>query len=208
MSIEKLTPDFYYSTGINASCGPNNSPLFQEYFIEAPAFFERNGIYYLLFGHCCCFCYQGSGILVHTAKSPLGPWTVQPGPDIACDPPSDTTTNTNQPNTKFIINRKSDINLITNSSMDNLNEVGAIPTPGQGCLYNNSPDISVTRSQQNYVIKVETKSGTQYVWTGDRWQQAPDGIKGHEPQFWVPLNFQANGDIEPVKWVDEFTLDL
>jgi hypothetical protein len=26
-------------------------------------------------GNCCCFCGQGSGIGVHTAAHPLGPWT-------------------------------------------------------------------------------------------------------------------------------------
>ena len=41
---------------------------------EAPILFERNGIYYLLFGHICCFCQQGSGAQVWTANHPLGPW--------------------------------------------------------------------------------------------------------------------------------------
>jgi hypothetical protein len=41
-----------------------------------------------------------------------------------------------------------------------------------------------------------------------RWQQAPDRIKGHEPQFWVPLNFDENGKIGKIQWVDEFILDV
>jgi hypothetical protein len=24
----------------------------------APAFFKRGSLYYILFGHCCCYCYQ------------------------------------------------------------------------------------------------------------------------------------------------------
>ena len=36
--------------------------------------FKRRGVYYLLFGRFCCFCQEGSGIFVHTASSPLGPW--------------------------------------------------------------------------------------------------------------------------------------
>ena len=41
------------------------------------------------------------------------------------------------------------------------------------------------RSQQNFVMEVPGSSGqSQFVWTGDRWQQAPDGIKGHEGQYW------------------------
>eukprot|EP01116_Phalansterium_solitarium_P018894 TRINITY_DN5140_c0_g1_i1.p1 TRINITY_DN5140_c0_g1~~TRINITY_DN5140_c0_g1_i1.p1 ORF type:complete len:426 (-),score=61.04 TRINITY_DN5140_c0_g1_i1:27-1304(-) len=70
MSIDQLTPDFLYSNG-------QTSAIFSEYFVEAPAFFKRQGIYYALFDWCCCYCYQGSGIRVHTAKSPLGPWVAQ-----------------------------------------------------------------------------------------------------------------------------------
>jgi hypothetical protein len=44
MHIEQLTPDFLYSTG-------NTGPDFSEYFVEAPVFFKRNDIYYVLFGY-------------------------------------------------------------------------------------------------------------------------------------------------------------
>jgi hypothetical protein len=69
MSIEQLTPDFYYSTG--------KSYMFEEYFVEAPIFLKRNNIYYVLFGWCCCYCMQGSGVLVHTAMDPMGPYILQ-----------------------------------------------------------------------------------------------------------------------------------
>lgn len=51
MSIEKLTDDYVYSTGQNASCGGDfGGTVFPEYFVEAPVMFERKGIYYALFG--------------------------------------------------------------------------------------------------------------------------------------------------------------
>jgi len=40
-----------------------------------------------------------------------------------------------------------------------------------------------------------------------RWQQAPDGLKGHEPQYWTPLQFNE-GSIREIEWIDEFTLDV
>jgi hypothetical protein len=49
---------------------------------------------------------------------------------------------------------------------------------------------------------------SRYIWTGDRWMQAPDGIKGHEPQFWSRLEFDAAGNIQPLKWVDEVHIDM
>ena len=65
---------------------------FDEDFSEAPAVLYRqtNGLFYALFGHCCCFCFQGSGLFVYTASEPLGPWTRQASPagfDAACEAP-------------------------------------------------------------------------------------------------------------------------
>jgi hypothetical protein len=48
--------------------------------------------------------------------------------------------------------------------------LGAEPTPGQGCLYGGSQQVSVTRSQQNFVITVPSAGGDSlYVYTGDRY---------------------------------------
>ena len=63
-SIEPLTPDFYDSSprGANAT-GPAfafNGTIFPDYFTEAPALFKRRETYYMLYGHCCCFCYLSS----------------------------------------------------------------------------------------------------------------------------------------------------
>lgn len=159
--------------------------MFAEYFVEAPVMFKRRDLYYVLFGPCCCFCYQGSGIIVHTAPSPMGPWTVQPGGDISCEHGTS-----------------------SSGTSDVEWDPRAIPTPGQGCLYENTTLVSSTRSQQNYVVEVQTATGIEYVWTGDRWQQAPDGIKGHDPQFWAPLSFDEQGYINRVRWVDQFTMDV
>ena len=61
------------------------------------------------------------------------------------------------------------------------------------------------RAQQNFVLQLP--SG-EHVWTGDRWMQAPDGIKGHEPQFWGRLAFDRAGRVQPLEWVDEMTIDV
>lgn len=42
-----------------------------------PSMFERNGVYYLLAGLGCCACRGGSNVVVYTAPSPLGPFTLQ-----------------------------------------------------------------------------------------------------------------------------------
>ena len=167
-----------------------NLTAFPVDFVEAPALFERKGVYYAIFGHCCCFCYQGSGMFVFTALHPLGPWVQQPG--------------------------RADIGCVAGDVMPTPAAAGtlpltAIPQPGQGCLYNGVKAASPMRSQQNFIIQVETAAGTEYVWTGDRWMQAPDGVKGHEPQYWTKLVFDDSvqpAAILPLSWVDEFTLNV
>lgn len=74
--------------------------------------------------------------------------------------------------------------------------------PGQVC----NP---VSQAQGNFVIEIPlVGGGVQYVWTGDRWQDAPDHLLGHDPQTWFPLTFEDNGDIVPFEWVDSFVVDV
>lgn len=56
---------------------------------------------------------------------------------------------------------------------------------------------------------MESESGEpQFVWTGDRWMQAPDGQKSHEPQFWSILEFDEQGNVLPLKWQNSFELSV
>jgi hypothetical protein len=105
-------------------------PAFKDYFVEAPAFWERKGTYYLSFGECCCFCDYGSGIRVYMAPHAIGPWVEQPG----------------------------------------------LENPGRNNGLNTGN--STTHAQQNFVTRVKLKNGDYgYMWNGDRWGQAPDGLK-------------------------------
>ena len=45
-------------------------------------------------------------------------------------------------------------------------------------------------------------------WYGDRWQSAPDGVKGHDFTYWSPLAFAADGNITAFAWVDNFTITV
>lgn len=38
--------------------------------------------------------------------------------------------------------------------------------------------------------------------------QAPDGLKGHDPQYWYPLSFDAEGNVGTISWVNNFTLNV
>ena len=80
---------------------------------------------------------------------------------------------------------------------------------GQRCnFYGNS----LTKAQQNFVIQIPQPDGsTQFVWTGDRWQSAADGIKAHDLQYWSVLEFEeVNGTELPVQftWQDEIQVNV
>ena len=69
MSVEKLSDDYLTSLGKQF-----NSGFFGAAGVEAPTMFKRNGIYYAVFGSCCCYCQDGSAVTVYTSSSPLGPY--------------------------------------------------------------------------------------------------------------------------------------
>ena len=58
----------------------------------------------------------------------------------------------------------------------------------------------IVAAQQTWVAKFPTADGGIYIWMGDRWESRPDGIKGHDFQFWSPpLEFSPTGDLMPLK---------
>jgi len=67
MSVEKLSDDYLSSLGKQF-----NSGFFGQSDVEAPAMFKRNGVYYAVFGSCCCNCQEGSGVTVYQTKNYLG----------------------------------------------------------------------------------------------------------------------------------------
>jgi hypothetical protein len=76
-------------------------------------------------------------------------------------------------------------------------------TAGPGAICN-----PVTQAQQNFVMQVPLVSGeTAFVWTGDKWQQSPNGMYDQQPQTWLPLEFDGD-TIKPLRFVDTFTLDV
>lgn len=157
ISVERLSDDFQRSAAaLNASM---SSGIFGTAYSEAPSIFRRGGVYYALFGRCCCFCGEGSDVEVYTATaSPLGPWSFQ-------------------------------------------GEVGRLPS-----------GASTTKAQQNFVFHVDVAGGhQQWLWTGDHWQSAPDKVKDHDLQTWLPMAFDDTKAVPVVQnfaWVDSFTLNL
>jgi len=197
MTVERLTEDFLASAA-SSSQVPNfslmpqsaavvlaqqsnvSSGVFGLEFVEAPVFFKRNGIYYALFGNCCCFCGHGSGIGVYTASSPLGPFAYHD--NIGC---------------------------LANTTLSQGCGCGMVHKVGTTTC--NFYGQSLTKAQQNFVIRIPQPGGKpdQFVWTGDMWQSAADGIKAHDRQYWSVLRFENVGGIElPMQFTWEDTIEI
>lgn len=75
---------YHVRTGItvvqlNATCtGPSEVAPYElpNGGVEGPSMFKRAGVYYILVGQGCCACKGGSNVVVYTAASPLGPYTL------------------------------------------------------------------------------------------------------------------------------------
>jgi hypothetical protein len=64
-------------------------------------------------------------------------------------------------------------------------------------------------AQQTFVAEIPTMGGTAYLWMGDLWNSRPDGVKGHDLQYWSPpLAFDDAGMIVTMTRTDSFTLRL
>ena len=68
---------------------------------------------------------------------------------------------------------------------------------------------SIIKAQGKHVTAIPTPSGTVFLWIGDRWSSRPDGIKGHDFQYWSsPFQFENDGMIKQMKWEDQWSLEL
>jgi len=63
-------------------------------------------------------------------------------------------------------------------------------------------------AQQTSVLKYKSDKGDQFMWFGDRWQSAPDGLKGHDFTYMGALQFDNQGNIAPLTFTNSYTIDV
>jgi hypothetical protein len=64
-------------------------------------------------------------------------------------------------------------------------------------------------AQQTFVATVQTADGPAYLWMGDEWNSRPDGVKGHDLQYWgPPLRFAPDGSIPPLEKTRSWTINV
>jgi Glycosyl hydrolases family 43 len=85
----------------------------------------------------------------------------------------------------------------------NINRGWRMSDPATRNPYN--PNIP---AQQTWVTKLAAEDNSVYIWIADRWGSAPDGVKGHDLQYWSPLQFADDGRILPLKKVAQWNITV
>ena len=189
VAIDRLSPDLLSSSGERVA-------LLPDYFVEGTMLFKRKGRYYIIYGSCCCACRQGSGAVVLSAPKITGPW-VRQSRDVNC---------------------KADVPVcagMPSEQGEKVRPTGHLTISAQGIA------ISTLRGADGENI---------YLWNGMRWLsgphnppncttlcQAATGVCAQSPQYragadfdyWIPLEFDADGNVMQFKdFVDDFQLSL
>jgi hypothetical protein len=95
---------------------------------------------------------------------------------------------------------RGDINRNVDSDPRRIDSNNGDTKPGDG------RDDVIIAMQSRRVLELPTKDGTRFVVIGDRWQTAPDGLKGHDYTYWTsPLEFDEDGMIRRLAWEDEWS---
>jgi beta-xylosidase len=177
ISVERLTPDYLGATGESSDILGVGG--------EAPVLFRRNNLYYALFGARCADCREGSEAQVFVSHSPLGPFTTKPQANINRRPENSGPAMSTQ--ATWVATVPTPSGLVTVHS----DHAGPIIS---------GDNVPLIPAQQTWVAKIPMSGEPLFIWMGDRWESCPDGIKGHDFQFWsAPLKFSPDGDILPIQ---------
>jgi len=64
-------------------------------------------------------------------------------------------------------------------------------------------------SQQTDIFSYLDSSGVeQFMYVGDHWQSAPDGLKSHDFTVWAPLMFTTDGNVTTRGFESSFVVDV
>jgi hypothetical protein len=77
-----------------------------------------------------------------------------------------------------------------------------------GNINRDASKVPIVHGQQTYVAALPTSNGTALMWMADRWGSRPDHIKGHDLQYWAPLQIAEDGSIQQLTYTPEWTIAI
>ena len=162
--------------------------------------------YFVMLSSDCCFCQWGSDALVFVAPSPLGPWRPQRSAR-----PLDLFARPSPPGVQPPANWTNEVN----PCADGRNPPAVLEGPS---LKNINPCSQANVKGTNYTVPAQQFSvaclhGSDgeplHLYFGENFNSAPDGIKAHDLQAWLPLRVDAStGRLHPMAWLDAFEVDV
>jgi len=146
---------------------------------EGGGHFKRDGLFYAMIGTDCCFCQWGADALVFTATNPVGNWTLA---------------------------QVNETNYCADGHAPATHYASGFQNP---CSLTDVLAVNYTIPAQQFgVVSLRTSKGPSFLYYGERFRSSPDGIKARDFQAWIPLEFDGNGNIQKMQWLDQFQLDL
>jgi len=143
--------------------------------------FKRQGIYYAVFGSCCCYCGGGSPVTVYTAHAPLGPYTKR-----------------NVLGGSGNTGALSRLTALRAASGKVQGGTLSIPFGSQrelgkhrGYLCSRLTCFSLL-SETDIFSYVDDAGAEQFMYIGDHWQSAPDRLKAHGERAENPVGIASN----------------
>jgi len=80
------------------------------------------------------------------------------------------------------------------------------PYTERGNINRDAAGKPIIPAQQTFVATLPAADGPVYLWMGDQWGSRPDGVKGHDLQYWsAPLEFLPDGSIAPLEKLPHWT---
>lgn len=75
----------------------------------------------------------------------------------------------------------------------------------------NGPNFTIPSQQFNIATFTNSTGYTYYLYYGEHFRSSTDGLKAHDLQTWIPLQFDDHNDYNrllPMVWMDQFTMEL
>jgi hypothetical protein len=154
---------------------------------------KRNDTYYVGYGSCCCFCRNGSGLVIYSSKSIEGPWVREAGdkncnssdPDAICGGYGD----------------RSGSPLIINAQGIGMSK---LPLANGGSAWIWHGDRFLSSEYNNPLCPDECQPQV-----APNCAEDPRYVKGHMFDYWQVLVFNPDGSVQQFPpFTDSFTLDI
>ena len=142
---------------------------------EGGGIFKRNGIYYTMLSFDCCFCQWGSDAKIFSSNHILGNWSYHGQLNYCSD---------------------------GSSPAEHVKDERINP-----CSINDPNGINFTVPAHPYNIATLQISSNEtiHLYYGERFRSSEDGLKAHDFQTWLPIQF-IDVCLQPLYFLDNFTL--